>query len=77
MSPPFGVRADAHFERLAQSLRKHHPGFESCLIQAAEILKADPYNHSRSYAIKKLVDVPRGKGEYRLRLRRWRFRYDV
>ena len=77
MIPAYSVRGDPYFERLARSLRKKHWEFDSYLLQAAEILKVDPHNQTRSHNIKKLVDVPHGKGRYRLRLGRWRFRYDI
>ncbi|PYV40050.1 MAG: hypothetical protein DMG06_21460 [Acidobacteria bacterium] len=40
-------------------------------------LQSDPYNRSRRHAIKKLEGVKPGEGQYRLRLGRWRFRYDI
>jgi hypothetical protein len=74
---PFSVRTDSHFERLARSLRKRHSDFDAYFIRALQILKADPYNYSRGHPIKKLTDVPLGDGQYRVRLGRWRFRYDI
>jgi len=44
---------------------------------AITILEIDPYNRSRRHNIKKLEEKPRGRGQYRLRLSRWRFRYDI
>jgi hypothetical protein len=41
------------------------------------ILSVDPYNKTRKYPIKKLQGVSAGEGQYRLRSRRFRFRYDV
>ena len=41
------------------------------------ILKSDPYNRTRRHDIKKLEGIPTGDGQYRLKLRRWRFRYDI
>src|SRR6266851_9395644 len=41
------------------------------------ILKSDPYNTTRSHPIKKLEGVKSGDAEYRIRVGRWRFRYDV
>lgn len=61
--PSFVVRTTPHFDRL--------------LAEAIQILKRDPYNRSRTQHIKKLEDVPAGSGQYRLTLRRWRFRYDI
>ena len=77
MTAPFLVRSDTHFERLVRSLRVHHPDFDDHYAEAIQILRTDPHNLSRHYAIKKLKGVSRGDGQYRLRLRRWRFRYDV
>ena len=74
---PFTVRADPHFERLASPLRKHHRDFDGRLLRAVEILEVDPLNVARSHPIKKLADVKQGQGQYRLRLGRWRFRYDI
>ncbi|MBI4459392.1 MAG: hypothetical protein HY648_04965 [Acidobacteria bacterium] len=77
MTPAFSVHTDPHFERLARPLRKQHRDFEGVLFRAVEILEIDPFNVTRSHRIKKLVDVPGGKGQYRIRLGRWRFRYDI
>jgi hypothetical protein len=77
MKTPFSVRSDIHFERLVRSLRIHHPDFDDHCAEAIQILKSDPHNLSHRYAIKKLKGVSQGDGQYRLRLRRWRFRYDV
>ena len=77
MRPPFSVRSDPHFERLARSLRKRHPDFDDHFAETIETLKADPHNHSRSHPIKKLRAVAQGDGQYRMRSGRWRFRYDI
>src|SRR5262249_51768134 len=45
--------------------------------QAHEILLEDPINVGRRYNIAKLKGVAAGYGQYRLRLGRFRFRYDV
>ena len=44
---------------------------------AVAILSVDPYNRSRDHPIRKLESVRHGEGQYRLRLGRWRFRYDI
>jgi len=76
MTPSFTIRATPRFERMAQKLLKHHPPLRAVLDRVREILSSDPYNRSLSYPIKKLVGE-QGEGQYRLRLGRWRFRYDV
>lgn len=73
----FAVRTTARFERLARSHAKRHPEFPKLLEEAIAIIASDPYNHAGAHAIRKLTGVQRGDGQYRLRLRRWRFRYDI
>ena len=77
MTSPFSVRTTPHFERLSRRLLKGHPDLPERYAEALHILGTDPYNHSRRYAIKKLTGVEPGEGQFRLRLARWRFRYDI
>jgi mRNA-degrading endonuclease RelE of RelBE toxin-antitoxin system len=78
MSPAFSVRTTPRFDRLARSLRKQHPGdFSDQLETALAILGADPHNRSGRHPIRKLQGIAEGEGQYRLRLGRWRFRYDI
>jgi mRNA-degrading endonuclease RelE of RelBE toxin-antitoxin system len=77
MTAGFAVSAPRSFARTLEGLAKHHPELAELYTQALEILVEDPYNVGRRYAIKKLHGVPAGEGQYRLRLRRFRFRYDV
>ncbi|SRR5260370_2268051 len=72
------VRTTPRFDRLLKKLARQHPQEAGEIFaQALGILKSDPYNRGRRYAIKKLEGVPPGEGQYRLKLRRWRFRYDI
>ena len=77
MTPAFRVLVTPHFERLFRKLNKRHPELSSTHQKAISILRADPHNRSRSHAIKKLEGTTPGEGQYRLRLGRWRFRYDI
>ena len=54
-----------------------HAELPGLLTEAKRILAADPYNRSRAHPIKKLTAIPYGEGQWRLRLGRWRFRYDI
>jgi len=74
---PFSVEVTAHCERLVKRLTRQHGELPERLTEALEILRADPYDRARRYPIKKLKGVPAGDGQYRLRLGRWRFRYDI
>jgi hypothetical protein len=77
MAGTFEVQSTRGFDRLARSHRKRHKEFADLLDNALTILEQDPLNSGRRYSIRKLSDVKRGEGQYRLRLGRWRFRYDV
>ena len=78
MSPTtFSVRITARFERDYGKLLKAHPDLASQYRQVVTILSVDPYNHSRSHPIKKLVGVKDGDGQYRIRFKRFRFIYDI
>jgi hypothetical protein len=77
MTPGFIVRTTPHFERLFRSLQRQHAELSTLRNEVLSILSVDPYNRRRYHPIKKLTDVPQGKGQYRLRLRRFRFRYDI
>ena len=78
MTPLFFVGSTARFDRLARALRQAHPHeFPRLLERAATILAADPFNRQRTHDMRKLEDVPAGHGQYRLRLGRFRFRYDI
>jgi len=76
MTPAFTVRTSPHFERLATAQLKKHSEFAALLRRAIEILQIDPYNQGRIHAIRKLAG-PQTDGQWRLRLGRWRFRYDI
>ena len=76
MTSPFSVRTTPHFERLLRRFR-HPAELADRYAEALAILRADPYNRTRRHAIRKLEAARPGEGQFRLRLGRWRFRYDV
>ncbi len=76
MTPsPFLVRTSPHYERLARLLLRQQPKFAAAQWKAFDILGQDPTSRSGTHDIKKLIDVPRGEGQWRLAL--GRFRYDI
>jgi len=77
MAPPFRVRTSPRVDRQARALTRRHPEFAALFGEACAILETDPYNRNRHHQIRKLVGVLAGGGQYRLRLRRFRFRYDI
>ena len=77
MAPPFFVYVTARFERDYRRLLKGHADLAADYETVLSALRADPYNRSRSYPIKKLEQVDAGDGQYRIRCGRFRFRYDI
>ena len=78
MTPPFSIRTVSQFDRLLRRLDRQHPELARVYAQALNILRADPYNLSRQYDIRKLRGAsPEEGGQYRMRLGRFRFRYDI
>jgi mRNA-degrading endonuclease RelE of RelBE toxin-antitoxin system len=77
MTGTFVVRTTPHYERLARDLARTHTEFLARQKEAVQILGADPHNRSREHNILKLGGVRQGEGQYRIRLRRFRFRYDI
>ncbi|MSS71147.1 MAG: hypothetical protein EXS64_06640 [Candidatus Latescibacteria bacterium] len=75
--PSFSVLTTPHFDRLFKTLVKRHPDLLDRFDEALQILKTDPYNRSHAHHIKKREGIRPGEGQYRLTLRRWRFRYDL
>jgi mRNA-degrading endonuclease RelE of RelBE toxin-antitoxin system len=73
----FSVLTTAHFDRMLKKLAPKHPELAERFEESIAILSRDPYNKSGKYAIKKLVGVSAGEGQYRLRSGRFRFRYDI
>jgi mRNA-degrading endonuclease RelE of RelBE toxin-antitoxin system len=77
VNEPFAVRATPRFDRLLKKLARRHAELGDMFALALGLLESDPYNQSRRHPIKKLEGVPPGEGQYRLKLGRWRFRYDI
>ena len=77
MPDAFRVRSTAAFDRLVKAHRKRHREFIQVLADALDILEEDPLDRARTHQVKKLANVKTGDGQYRLRLGRWQFRYDV
>lgn len=77
MPAAFLVRSTTRFDRLVKTHGKQHREFSQIFENALAILEEDPLNRTRTHQIRKLANVRTGEGQYRLRLGRWRFRYDV
>ena len=77
MNGTFNVLITAHFERELKKLARAHSEAGKEYEAVRSILSADPYNRTRRHPIRKLAGVNPGDGQYRIRMRRFRFRYDV
>ena len=77
MAGDLAVVTTARFDRLAKALARQHPEFAALLRTAVATLARDPRGGGRERGIRKLKGVAPGEGQYRLRLGRWRFRYDI
>jgi mRNA-degrading endonuclease RelE of RelBE toxin-antitoxin system len=72
------VRTVPRFDRLLRHLTRRHPELGAMYAKALEILEVDPRNVTQTHPIRKLEGVARDEGgQYRLRLGRFRFRYDI
>jgi hypothetical protein len=73
MTSRFIVRSSSAFDRALRKLVKRHPRLVDSYEDVIGILETDPYNRSGIHSTKKLVDVPSGEGQYRIRAGRFRF----
>jgi mRNA-degrading endonuclease RelE of RelBE toxin-antitoxin system len=77
MAGPFRVLTTPAFEREFRAISKK----DSTLIHALEeligILSEDPHNRNGRHKIKKLAGVKSGEGQWRVRWRDYRLRYDI
>jgi addiction module RelE/StbE family toxin len=77
MSGRYRVLAGKSFEREVRRLRKRFPLVYDTLVSAVGLLENDPFNLQGRANIRKLAGIPPGEGQFRLRVRDWRLRYDV
>ena len=77
MARRYRVVASSAFERDVRRLRRQRPDVYGSLLRAVEVLERDPFNRKVEANIRKLVDVPAGEGQFRLRMGDYRLRYDV
>jgi len=77
MDRRYRVVATRAFERQARHLHKRSPDAYDALLHALELLETDPFNITGRADIRKLVHVPSGEGQFRLRIGDYRLRYDV
>ena len=77
MPEPFAVLITPAFERDFRKASKVNPILINALEELIVTLQEDPYNHSGQHKIKKLTGVKPGEGQWRIRWRDYRLRYDI
>jgi mRNA-degrading endonuclease RelE of RelBE toxin-antitoxin system len=77
MSPKFRVLTTPSFEREFRKTSKGNQINADALAELVAVLAEDPHNRSGRHAIKKLAGVRPGEGQWRIRWREYRLRYDI
>jgi mRNA-degrading endonuclease RelE of RelBE toxin-antitoxin system len=77
MSGSFRVLSTPAFEREFRAIAKHNAALSGILEELIQILSQDPHNRSGGQKIKKLAGLNPGEGQWRLRWRDYRLRYDI
>jgi len=77
MAGAFRVLTTPSFEREFRRTSKGNPELLTALEGLVAILRQDPHNRSGRYSIKKLVGLKPGEGQWRIRWRDYRLRYDI
>lgn len=77
MTSPFRVLTTPAFEREFRKISKRDPELLAALEQSLAVLQEDPHNRNGRHQIKKLAGVKRGEGQWRLRWRDYRLRFDI
>ncbi len=80
MSPdphPFRVLTTPPYERDFRTISRGRPPVADAMEELLGILRRDPYNRSGRHQIKKLTGCKTGEGQWRIRWREYRLRYDI
>jgi len=77
MPGSFRVLSTPAFERGFRAIAKHDATMASVLEELIETLSHDPHNRSGQHKIKKLAGLKSGEGQWRLRWKDYRLRYDI
>jgi mRNA-degrading endonuclease RelE of RelBE toxin-antitoxin system len=77
MAGPFRVLATPAFEREFRAIAKNDSAVVAALEHLVAILSDDPHNRSGRHQLKKLAGLKPGEGQWRIRWREYRLRYDI
>lgn len=73
----FRVVTTPAFEREFRKVAKANPALLEALESLLAILREDPHNRTGQHKIKKLSGLKPGEGQWRIRWRDYRLRYDT
>jgi mRNA-degrading endonuclease RelE of RelBE toxin-antitoxin system len=77
MAGLFRVLITPAFEREFRAISRKDSSLVRALEELIEILSSDPHNRSGRHKIKKLAGLSPGEGQWRVRWRDYRMRYDI
>ena len=77
MNGAFRVVSTRAFEREFRRISRGDAGLVAGLEELIAVLATDPHNRSGGHQIKKLAGQKAGEGQWRIRLREYRLRYDI
>jgi mRNA-degrading endonuclease RelE of RelBE toxin-antitoxin system len=77
MAGAFRVVTTPAFEREFRKVSRGNTSLIGALEELAVILAEDPHNRSGQHQIKKLTGLKSGEGQWRIRWRNYRLRYDI
>jgi mRNA-degrading endonuclease RelE of RelBE toxin-antitoxin system len=74
---PFKVLTTPAFERDFHKISRGQPSLVDATEELLTILRRDPHNRNGQYKIKKLAGSKAGEGQWRIRWKEYRLRYDI
>ena len=74
---PFKVLTTPAFERDFRKISRGQPALVDAMEELLTILRRDPHNRSGQHKIKKLAGYKAGEGQWRVRWKEYRLRYDI
>ncbi|HEV2728652.1 MAG TPA: type II toxin-antitoxin system RelE/ParE family toxin [Terriglobales bacterium] len=77
MAGAFRVLTTPTFEREFRKTSRRDPTLVLALEELLRILRQDPHNRTGEHKIKKLAGLKAGEGQWRIRWREYRLRYDI
>jgi mRNA-degrading endonuclease RelE of RelBE toxin-antitoxin system len=77
MAGAFRVLTTPSFEREFRKSSQGNPTLVQALEELLGILRHDPHNRTGQHKIKKLAGLKAGEGQWRIRWREYRLRYDI